>query len=418
MITVGYLKTSGIIALIVIITIVFATCMDNDKLVIKNNAGKTFAGSDKCQQCHRETYDHFIETAHYRTSLPASPGTIMGDFEKGKNLFSYSYYAKVAMEHRDSGLYQVEYDKNFKALHAYKFDLTIGSGTRGQSYLSWVDSSLIQLPVSYFTAQKSWGNSPGFKDYQPSFSRIVSAQCLECHTTYLKTLSPANAAAPVFDRKQIIYGVQCESCHGPAEDHVNYHEQHPGETKGHFIYNPSTLTRQQQLDLCGVCHGGTRLPEQIAFNFLPGDTLTTSLKPIIKNINEFDVHDNLYGLLAQSKCFKMSTALTCNTCHNTHEQEKGKLALFSSRCITCHDGGHQPICKMTATLGNTISTNCIDCHMPEKQSRMLTVKLEGEVDNKASTLRSHIIAIYPKEAEKFMLKKNKKSDLPVTGKKS
>lgn len=418
MLTSGHFKTFGIIILIVSLTVVFATCMDNDKPLVKNNAGKAFAGSDKCQQCHRETYDHFIETSHHRTSLPASPETIMGDFEQGKNLFSYSYYVKVAMEHRDSGLYQVEYDKNFKALQAYKFDMTIGSGTRGQSYLSWVDSSLIQLPVSFFTSEKSWAISPGFDQYRPSFSRTISAQCLECHATYLKTLSPPSSKAPVFDRKQIIYGVQCESCHGPAADHINYHEQHPKETKGHFINNPASLTRQQQLDLCGVCHGGTRPAETIAFNFLPGDTLTTSLKPINKNINEVEVHDNQYGLLAQSKCFKMSTTLTCNTCHNTHQQERGKLTLFSSRCITCHNSGHEPICKMTPTLGKTITANCIDCHMPEKQSRMLTVKIEDEINNKASTLRSHIIAVYPKEAEKYILTKKIKRDLPLTGKKS
>ncbi|MEO7801632.1 MAG: multiheme c-type cytochrome [Ginsengibacter sp.] len=396
-------KTSGIVASIIVITAAFATCMDNDKLIVRNNAGKAFAGSDKCQQCHKETYDHFVKTSHYRTSLPASPETIMGDFTQGKNLFSYSYYSKVAMEHRDSGLYQVEYDKNFKELHAYKFGMTIGSGTRGQSYLSWVDSSLIQLPVSYFTAEKSWANSPGFKDFEPSFTRTISAQCLECHSTYFKTLSPANSPAPVFDRTQIIYGVQCESCHGPAADHITYHEEHPNQAKGYAIYNPASLSRQQQLDLCGVCHGGTRPAEQIAFSFLPGDTLTTSPKAINKNIDEGEVHDNRYRLFAQSKCFKVSTTLTCNTCHNTHEQERGNVALFSSKCVTCHDGGHEPICKMTATLGKTISANCIDCHMPEKQSRMLTIKLEGEVDNEALTFRSHIIAIYPKETEKFML---------------
>lgn len=171
----------------------FQKCINNaDKekpVKIVNNSGQQLAGSAACANCHREIFSHFAHTAHNFTSQRASGETVKGSFERGKNLFSYSYYDKVGMERRDSGLYQVEYDKNFTEKGSYRFDIVIGSGTRGQSYLYWKDKSLFQLPVSYFTMAEAWSNSPGYPMYNPDFKRPVTFRCLECHSTYFKTLS-------------------------------------------------------------------------------------------------------------------------------------------------------------------------------------------------------------------------------------
>ena len=401
-------KKLAIIVIIVVSVAFFTTCISNNKseVVVTNNAGEQFAGSSTCSSCHQEIYNGFVTTAHFHTTQPAAEETVMGSFEKGKNLFSYSYYSKVAMEERDSGLYQVEYDKNFEEKQAHRFDIIIGSGTRGQSYLSWRENGLIQLPVSFFTSANAWANSPGFSYYQPQFTRTISARCLECHSTYFKTLSQKNEQSPDFNRNQIIYGVQCESCHGPAKNHVVYHQQHPGESKGKFIDNPATLSRQQKLDLCGFCHGGIRQSLKPAFSFSPGDTLSKFFKSAdtVVNSKDVEVHDNQYALLTLSKCFRMSKIMSCNTCHNTHQQERGNLALFSKRCMNCHNNDKGNFCKMAPALGNRITRNCIDCHMPQKQSKLLTLQLEGESKNTPSTLRSHVIAIYADETKKFLLK--------------
>lgn len=399
-------KKLGVICTIIISVTFFVRCIDNNKstAVITNNAGEEFAGSAACKDCHEKVYSGFINTAHFHTSQLASQKTVLGSFEKEKNLFSYSYYSKVAMEERDSGLYQVEYDKNFNQKEAHRFDIIIGSGTRGQSYLSWEKNKLIQLPVSFFTSANAWANSPGYPYYQPVFTRTISARCLECHSTYFKTLSTENTQSPPYNRNQVLYGVQCESCHGPAKQHVEYHQQHQDELKGKFIKNPLFFTRRQKLDLCGFCHGGIRASEKPAFSFSPGDTLADFFNKnnAILNAEDVEVHDNQYGLLSQSKCFKMSTIMTCNTCHNTHQQERGNVALFSKKCLNCHNNDKEKFCKMSSALGNRIMKNCIDCHMPKKQSKILTLQLEGKDSNAPSTLRSHVIGIYHDETNKYL----------------
>ena len=151
--------------------------------------------------------------------------------------------------------------------------------------------------------------------------------------TYIKDTSSDKLISRL-DRTQVIYGVQCERCHGAAEKHVLYQEEHHDEKKAMYIYHVSGMTRQQKIDLCAYCHGGMRTDKKPAFSYMQGDTLTHLPVVNAAATNEkLDVHGNPYGLLAASKCFTHTETLQCITCHNTHEQERGKLQLFSTHCM-------------------------------------------------------------------------------------
>jgi hypothetical protein len=50
---------------------------------------------------------------------------------------------------------------------------------------------------------------------------------------------------------------------------------------------------------------------------------------------------------------------------------------------------------------SVLEKNCIDCHMPVKKSKMLTVE-DDDKKNRPATLRSHFISIYPEESKKIM----------------
>ena len=120
--------------------------------------------------------------------------------------------------------------------------------------------------------------------------------------------------------------------------------------------------------------------------------------------SEIDVHGNQVGLLKASKCFKMSSEMTCSTCHNTHENERGKTELFSQRCMNYHNTADTKFKTTTHVQINSIEKNCIDCHMPSQPSKSIAVFLQGEEIPKTSFLRSHFIGIYPDEVRKFINK--------------
>ncbi len=89
---------------------------------------------------------------------------------------------------RDSSFYQVNYHFGTEKT-ARRIDIIVGSGIMGQSYLYWMQNRLFQLPVSYFGAANKWSNSPGFPN-EAIFDRFITSRCLECHSTFAKTLSP------------------------------------------------------------------------------------------------------------------------------------------------------------------------------------------------------------------------------------
>lgn len=375
--------------------------------IIKNNLGQQFAGSATCKNCHKNIYEKHTLTAHYSTSRMADKKYILGSFAKGSNTFAYDKHNVVAMEQEDSSLYQVAYVNGIRKA-AHRFDITIGSGAMGQTFLNWKNNLLYQLPITYFTAANQWSNSPGYPN-KIIYDRPITSRCLECHSTYAKTFPTPDVAPEEFDRNQIIYGVDCEKCHGPAAEHVAFQTKNPTAKKAQFIVNPARLTRQQNLDLCASCHGGRLQKTTASFQFTVGDTLAHyfALDTSVPTPDKIDVHGNQYGLLRASKCFRMSDTMTCNSCHNTHENERGNKALFSQRCMSCHTVEHKNFCSVSQTKGLDIKANCIDCHMPLKSSKAIAVFLPGATAPLAAQIRSHLITIYPDET-KLMLQFIKK----------
>ena len=361
-----------------------------------------FAGSVTCANCHKEIYETHVKTGHYLTSRPASEKYIKGNLEKGKNIYPFHPGLFVAMEKRDSGLFQVAYLNGIEKV-AHRFDIVTGSGAVGQTYLSWKENELYQLPISYLSSANEWANSPGFPG-KVIFNRPVTSRCLECHSTYAKVISPPEKEPEDFDRRQIIYGVDCEKCHGPAAKHVDYQTQHPGETIGKYIINPSDFSRQQSLDLCALCHGGRLQKVRPSFTFTAGENLSHYFMKSSDDPNSkiIDVHGNQLGLLSESKCFRMSKTLTCVTCHNSHENESGNITLFSQRCITCHSEEHGTFCKMNSLSSATLKTNCVDCHMPKQLSKSITVLLPGAQQPTSIIKHTHLIKIYPEEVKKVI----------------
>ena len=195
----------------------------------------------------------------------------------------------------------------------------------------------------------------------------------------------------------IVYGIDCERCHGPAAAHVNYQLANPGEKKAKYIQLVSTLTQRQQLDMCAVCHSGNdKMKLGSRFKFRPGD----DLDKFFADLNgqgrktEFDVHGNQYRLLSESKCFQGSRIMTCSSCHDPHRDANQGVAVYSQKCMTCHSEANHNFCPMANSIGESIKTNCIDCHMPKKPSDAIQFTLAGKKEASAYMLRTHRIGVY------------------------
>lgn len=401
-------KQNYVIVLLVVIVYFCAHLCSGFNYENKNRGNNNlhdslFAGSELCKRCHKAIHDSFLTTAHNFTSRPAESNFIKGSFEQGKNRFAYHKFMEVVLEKKNNGFFQTALI-NGTAFQTESFDVVIGSGRKGQTYLYWKDDQLLQLPVSYYTPTDSWCNSPGYPLSIIRFDRVIPANCIECHGSYAKFDEANNTT--YFNRSSIIYGVNCERCHGPAARHVNFHLENPQEKIANFILTKKNLSRQQSLDVCALCHGGIRQSIKPPFSFVAGDKLIDYSVPTYNEDSTalLDVHGNQYGLLMASKCFKQSE-MNCASCHNVHKEEINTPRLFSTRCMNCHQESSHNTCTFKPPAGLTLSDNCIDCHMPSLPSQKIFLQSADPDKSSPDFVRTHLVAVYPEVTKKFLEKK-------------
>lgn len=349
-----------------------------------------YIGNDKCLSCH-ENYRGYLRTAHHLTSQEATATSIAGSFAPGKNILKTPQRElQYRLETKPTGFFQtgiLGIPPDAISV-SERFDLVVGSGRKGQTYLYWgKEDQLFQLPVSYWTGVGSWVNSPGYGDRSIDYSRPVLPRCLECHASFFET--PAGATAVNQYRKtNYVLGVSCERCHGPGRRHAEINA--PGATKpsDQAIISPQKLPRDRQLALCSLCHGGIGVAKAPAFSFTVGNALEDFIHlDTPKPDAALDVHGNQVALLERSKCFKEST-MTCSTCHAVHASQRD-VGSFSERCLTCHK---VESCGLFPRRGRDLLGKCVECHLPNQTSDVIFSTHEGV--RIRPKVRNHWIKVY------------------------
>jgi len=260
--------------------------------------------------------------------------------------------------------------------------------------LYWQNDSLYQLHASYFTLNKSLIKSPGYSsDGRLQNKRPITERCIECHGTFAEVKNVKNT----FEPSKILLGIDCQRCHGPSEKHVTFHKNNPNETEAQNIISISDLNRNRQMDMCALCHSGSRRRAiNPRFSFKIGDDLNKfSVADYFSTSAKLDVHGNQVGLLKASECFKESDIMTCTTCHNPHKNQQNNIGYFIGKCMSCHQGNDTTNCNLSIKQQGT--KNCIDCHMPSVISKSMFAKNNVAKDTINIKIISHYIGIYENE---------------------
>jgi Cytochrome c554 and c-prime len=350
------------------------------------NSRVDYIGDAACRSCHEAKVDSFHRTAHSLTSQLPSEGSILGDFGAGNNVLKTSNPDLLfRMEAKNGGFFQtaIEGQSPHASTHSEAFDLVIGSGGKGQTYLYWKGDELFQLPVSYWN-EIGWVNSPGYRDGVANFDRPIIPRCLECHATFFEALPPPPNR---YRKSGFTVGITCEKCHGPGKEHAHLYSSQP-QAQGSAIINPARLSRDRQMDLCAWCHAGHGRPLRPWFSYAPGQPLAEYIEmPPADEYTQIDVHGSQVELLKRSRCFE-SSKMTCVTCHDVHTPQHN-LADFSAVCMTCHK---VEACGVFAKQGRRIADNCIDCHMPKQSTNLIVFNRLGQ--QARPEVRNHWIGIY------------------------
>ncbi|UKT62958.1 cytochrome c3 family protein [Pedobacter mucosus] len=371
----------------------------------KDIRGENYTGAATCVKCHSDISQNYSHSTHGLTSKPVVDEDLLKVFDSDSNSFSFNKHQKVKIEKSDKGIFQVAYNDGLK-VKAERFDIAFGSGEKAFTYGYWKGKKLYELPLSYFSSINNWANSPGFPKNAVYYNRLITSRCFECHGSYIEkklTQKSTFSTDEELEKGSVIYGIDCERCHGPGKEHVVFHMENPEEKTAKFITLFKNLSRKQRMDACGVCHSGNTLTSlKSVFKFKLGDDLASYYQQDFVGFGGGtpDVHGNQTTLLTGSNCYMKSENMTCQSCHNTHESIKGNMAVYSQRCISCHKTTNHS--KITLAKGS-VSINCIDCHMPKESSKLISFQQAGNDYLSPYLLRSHHIAIYSDQVNKNAL---------------
>jgi tetratricopeptide (TPR) repeat protein len=374
-----------------------------DDLAPKIVESPGFLGPNACAPCHAERVGEFEKTNHFHTFRSASSASMpLAGFAPGKSTFATpDPQLRFEMSHSGDSFSQT-------AVHAAatgetstvsSIDQIIGAGTADDVYVSWhADGKMYELPIAWLHTSQQWGSANFDPFGSGDHSRELNPRCVECHNTWVHHVP---GTPNQYQREHALFGVTCERCHGPANEHVAYHREHPGSDEGRSIVRPARLNRELQLAVCTQCHSNAMKLRGPAFSHQPGQSLEASFKMLRPPHNEEDHVANQIQYLRHSRCFQEAETMTCTTCHDPHRgREGGRLAAAQESCLKCH---HAVDCDEQERLPVPVRNNCTGCHMPAYVKMNVTFATADDAHLPPMFRYEHRIGIYPQARNQVVL---------------
>ncbi len=349
------------------------------------------AGPASCAECHRANYDGYRLTKHPITCRPVEAEKMPDGFHQNQQFQSAHTDIRFEMSRDDTHFYQtsIQATPGGQRTQRTKIDLVLGAGgTADDVFLSWRDDGqLRELPMAWLYPTQEWAASHFDPLSGADFSRAMTLRCVECHNTWVEhVIGSPNSYRP----EGAMLGVTCESCHGPAGEHVQFHRAHPEQKQPQHIANPAKMERERRLEVCTQCHSNAMRHRTHAFAYRPGQPLDTFYKTLPTSATEDDRVANQISYLRQSKCFQQDDRLTCVTCHNPHRGSDVSISGAAS-CAKCH-AAHD--CRDAPNLPQAVRGDCVSCHMPSYLK--INVNFQTQHDNFVPPIRrtEHRIAVH------------------------
>lgn len=396
-----------------------------------------FVSSRTCRACHPRQYATWHRSYHRTMTQVATPESVLGDFHNVR--------------------YPLHGSEFHLSRHADRFWVDIRQGdarpgkrerrevvmTTGSHHLQfyWLatgkDRVLDKLPLAYLLSEDRWVPIDSTFLRPPSrHSSLETGQwnsnCIHCHTThgqpgfrFTREGSLQRSDIEAIDTRVGEFGISCEACHGPAEQHVQVarnpwrrYRLHLGLNDPAHITHPEKVSSPLSSQICGQCHS-IALPRSDqdlhsllvhGFNFRAGDDLhdathsdrfvvqTSLSEPFLRKTLRDDpdfldsrfwsdgmvrVVGREYNGLIESPCYthldESKGVMSCLSCHQMHPapadprsldewaDDQLKIGMRGDQaCTQCHTqlADADQVEQHTHHRFASAGSRCYNCHMP------------------------------------------------------
>lgn len=347
---------------------------DTDQTI--SHTQQNYTGSQSCRKCHEKFYQLWAPSHHGLAMQPFSA------YFARDNLISHETEMvigdlKYRLEIIDGEGWVVEVgpqgNTKFRIEHAM-------GGKNVYYFLTSMDRGRLQtLPLGYDVNRKEWfdvassgvRHLPGqtsqpinWKEWQYTFN----TSCYGCHVSQVST--NYDSRTDTYNTVWKEPGINCEACHGPAQEHIRVCESAPEGSIPKdlkIIRGGRDFTAEQNNGSCASCHAKSVV---IAETFRPGAQFFDHFGLVTLESPDYypdgrDLGENYsYTSWLMSPCVK-SGKLDCLHCHTSSGRYKFKTSDNPNlACMPCHKEKVDSPTEHTKHEPDSSGSKCVACHMP------------------------------------------------------
>jgi Flp pilus assembly protein TadD len=331
------------------------------------------AGSESCRRCHEAFFQKWSTSFHGLAMRPYTPAFARDHLKaqaKGIVIQGRGYRAVIG-----TPADHVE-ETGPEGTKTYPIAQVLG-GKNVAYFLTPRERGVLQtLPLSYDVRRGEWFSTTGSavrhfegvtSEELPWTDRAYAfnTSCFGCHVSQLST-----NYEPATDSYHTVWaepGINCETCHGPAAEHVRLFDAlAPGEKPADPRIVPvKRLSHEQRNDLCASCHAKAG---PLWTDFRPGDRFFDHFDLVTLDSPDYypdgrDRGENYtFTSWRMSPCAR-SGRLDCVNCHTSSGRYKWKDDP-NGACRSCHEGRVRDAAAHTHHRVDGPAGACVACHMP------------------------------------------------------
>jgi predicted CXXCH cytochrome family protein len=353
-----------------------------------------YVGANVCKQCHQAEFEAWQGSHHDLAMQEANEQTVLGNFNNAK----FKHHDVESTFFKRDGKFMVRTDGPDGKLTDYPITYTFGVTPLQQYLIAFPGGRYQTLSIAWDSRPKSEGGQRWFHLY-PKDSidhtdqlhwtgryQNWNMECAECHSTHLK--KGYNAATDSYETTFNELNVACESCHGPASQHIKWAKQaqppYSNNDKGLAVKLQSNwqkawkfpdsnalfaqreqLAKDELMNTCWACHARR---STLVEGSLPGLPLEDTHHPALLTQPAYYAdgqqrdEDYTWGSFRQSKMFQKG--VICMDCHEPHSIKL--RAEGNALCTRCHNAAKFDSEQHHFHKPNSKGAQCMDCHAPEQ----------------------------------------------------
>jgi tetratricopeptide (TPR) repeat protein len=384
-------KNTGIVATGIIVLMIPLSLLLHTPSSSPNKKQAEFVGGKKCISCHKREYDLWKNSDHDNAMNIATDSTVLGDF----NNVEVEFRGKKHKFYKQDGKFFVYTEGVGGKMTELQVTHTFGVRPLQQYLIPFEKGKYQCLPIAWDTEKKRWFDMAGMV-YQPeelkpdswfywtNQSQNWNGMCAECHSTNLN--KNYNIDNDSFNTTWSDIDVNCEACHGPSSEHLDWAKLPEGarsyDVSMGLVLQTSGTTSKQYIEACAPCHSRRTsfgVNDHRSGEYYNNHRPQNISPPLYYADGQILDEDYEFASFTQSKMYMHD--VKCSDCHDSHSI-KFKFD-GNALCTQCHraeefDTYQHHFHKYKNEKGDSVINRfgevspvgegalCKTCHMPSR----------------------------------------------------